>query len=62
MPRAQVIRLDEYRRLNPRRPVAREPGSTFRLIQLFGAPPPRQRTRIPRDRDARFAERRRDPV
>ena len=61
MPRAEIIRLDEYRRTRPVRPVVREPGSTFTLIQLFGAPPPVYRDTM-RRLGRRLAERRRDRV
>jgi hypothetical protein len=61
MPRAQIIRLDDYRPANPRPMVAREPGAPFRLIQLFRAPPI-DRATVLRKLGHRLAERRRDPV
>jgi hypothetical protein len=62
MPRAQIIRLDDYRRMQPPPAPVREPASTFRLIQLFRAPPVDRATML-RKLGHRLAEqRRRDPV
>jgi hypothetical protein len=61
MPRAEIIDLEAYRRTKPMRRVKREPEATFRLIQLFRAPPPGHRAAM-RKLAHRLAERRRDRI